>query len=63
MAIDGVPATPAILDQPGHHDVVRRFRARGARSIVVSFKLDQALPPDAIDDRERGIVVVSLDCE
>jgi len=63
MAIDGVPATPAMLDASGYHDIVRRFRARGQRSIVASFELDQALPPDAADDRERGIVVVSLDCE
>jgi hypothetical protein len=63
MAIDGVPATPALLETSGYHDVVRRFRARGQRSIVASFEVDQALPPDAADDRERGIVVVSLDCE
>ena len=63
IAIDGVPATPVILDKSGYHDVVRRFRARGKRSIVTSFQLDSALRPDAIDDRERGIVVVSLDCE
>ena len=63
IAIDGVPSTPAILDGRGYHDIVRRFKARGKRSIVASFQLDHALPPDAIDGRERGIVVVSLDCE
>jgi tRNA (mo5U34)-methyltransferase len=63
IAIDGVQATPAVLDQSGYHDIVRRFRARGKRSIVANFQLDSALPPDAADDRERGIVVVSLDCE
>jgi tRNA (mo5U34)-methyltransferase len=63
IAIDGVPTAPVILDQPGYHDVVRSFRARGKSSIVASFQLDGALPPDAKDDRERGIVVVSLDCE
>jgi hypothetical protein len=63
MAIDGVPAAPAILDKAGYHDVVRRFQARGKRSIIASFQLDDALRPDAVDDRERGIVVVSLDCE
>jgi tRNA (mo5U34)-methyltransferase len=63
ITIDGIPGAPAIFDQPGYHDVVRRFRACGKRSIVASFQLDKALPPDATDDRERGIVVVSLDCE
>ncbi len=63
IAIDGVPAMPEFLDEPGYHDVVRRFRAHGKRSIVASFRLDKALPPDGADDRERGIVAVSLDCE
>jgi tRNA (mo5U34)-methyltransferase len=63
IAIDGVPATPAILDKSGYHDVVRRFRPQGKRSIVASFQVDKALPPDKDDDRERGIVVVSLDGE
>lgn len=62
IAIDGVPGAPAILDRPGFHEIVRKFRARGKRSIVASFQLDKATPPDATDDRERGIVVVSLDC-
>ncbi len=57
------PAEPAILDRPGYHDVVRRFRSHGSRSLVVSFQLDGALPPDESDNRERGIVVASLDCE
>ncbi len=63
MAIDGVPAAPAVLDRPGHHDIVRRFRSRGHRSMLVSFRLDDAIPPEEHDLRERGLVVVSLDCE
>jgi tRNA (mo5U34)-methyltransferase len=63
IAIDGVPATPATLDRSGYHDIVRRFRSRGQRSIVATFEMDKALPPDESDNRERGIVVVSLDCE
>jgi tRNA (mo5U34)-methyltransferase len=61
--IDGVPAAPAVLDRPGYHDIVRRFRPRGHRSILVSFQLDNAMPPDEHDDRERGLIVMSLDCE
>lgn len=63
IAIDGEASAPAIIDHTGYHDIVRRFRARGKRSILATFQLDDALPPDAVDDRERGIVVVSLDCE
>jgi SAM-dependent methyltransferase len=63
IRIDGVPVAPALLDQPGYLRIARRFQARGSRSIVVEFELDAAIPPDAQDQRERGIVVVSLDCE
>jgi len=31
-----------------------------ARTAIVSFELDQALPPDAIDLRERGIIVLNI---
>ena len=63
IAIDGVPAAPAILDRPGYHDIVRQFRPQGRRSILLSFQLNNALPPDDQDERERGLIVVSLHCE
>ena len=62
ISIDGVPSPPACLDKPGYHDIVRRFRPGHGRTIRVTFRLDDALPPDAADPRERGIVAVSLDC-
>jgi tRNA (mo5U34)-methyltransferase len=61
--IDGTPVAPAVFDHPGYHDVIRRFHSRGHRSILVSFQLDKALPPDGEDLRERGLIVASLDCE
>jgi SAM-dependent methyltransferase len=61
--IDGEPAAPAVLDRPGYHDIVRRFHTHGRRALIASFKLDKALPPDARDPRERGIIVTSVDCE
>jgi tRNA (mo5U34)-methyltransferase len=61
IAIDGVPCAPAVLDRPGYHDIARRFRSHGNRSILVSFELDNALPPDEQDQRERALVAVSLD--
>ena len=63
IAIDGVPCAPAILDQPGYQEIVRRFRARGKRSLMAVFQLDNALAPDTTDDRERGMVVVDLAVE
>jgi hypothetical protein len=61
--IDGEPVAPVLLDSPGYHDIVRRFRSHGHLSLLVVCRLDNALPPDALDDRERGMVVVSLECE
>lgn len=61
--VDGEPVAPALLDTPGYHDIVRRFRNHGHRTLIASFRLDKALPPDDQDPRERGLVVVSLDCE
>jgi hypothetical protein len=63
IAIDGVQTAPAILDHAGYHDIVRRFRSHSHRSIVATFQVNGGLPPDERDGRERGVVVVSLDCE
>jgi tRNA (mo5U34)-methyltransferase len=61
--VDGEAVAPALFDTPGHHDIVRRFPTHGHTSVVISCKLDHALPPDAEDARERGLVVVSLTVE
>jgi SAM-dependent methyltransferase len=61
--VDGEPSAPAIFDSPGYHEIVRRFRTRGRRSILVSCRVDNAMPPDDEDSRERALVVVSLDVE
>ena len=63
IAIDGEPAAPAILDRDGYHDIERRFRTRGRPSLIASFQLDKAIPADEQDPRERGLVIVSIDCE
>ena len=31
-----------------------------ARTAIVAFELDHALPPDATDLRERGIIVLNI---
>jgi hypothetical protein len=60
---DGEPAAPVILDTAGYQEIVRRFRWHGHRSVIASFRLDKALPPDDRDPRERGVVMVAIDCE
>jgi hypothetical protein len=52
-----------ILDTAGYQEIVRRFRWHGHRSVIASFRLDKALPPDDRDPRERGVVMVAIDCE
>jgi hypothetical protein len=47
-----------VFDDPGDHTFTMRFNPE-----VITFTLDKALPPDATDPRERGIIVVSIDCE
>jgi SAM-dependent methyltransferase len=61
--IDGEPTAPVLFDSAGYHEVERRFRIHGRRALIASFTLDKALQPDDRDQRERGIVVVSIDCE
>src|SRR5262249_47420616 len=39
IAIDGVPAAPAVFDRPGYHDIVRRFRSHGHRSLLLSCQV------------------------
>jgi tRNA (mo5U34)-methyltransferase len=53
---------PIVFSEPGDHTFTTRFK-RGCNTEVITFTLDKALPPDASDPRERGIIVASIDCE
>jgi hypothetical protein len=45
------------FDRPGVHSVVRRVSLpRAAGALRIDFELNRALPPDAQDRRERGII-------
>jgi hypothetical protein len=48
----------AVFAAPGDHTFTMRFNRE-----VITFTLDKALPPDASDPRERGVIVASIDCE
>jgi hypothetical protein len=54
---DGEHMSPVVLSEPGDHTFTWR------PSELITFTLDKALPPDASDPRERGIIVASIDCE
>lgn len=48
---------PAVFEQPGLHTITR---ALPPGSETVTFALDKALPPDAGDRRERGLIVAAV---
>jgi len=59
---DGEEMPPVVLSEVGDHTFTSRFKP-GRPSEVITFTLDKALPPEASDPRERGIIVASIDCE
>jgi hypothetical protein len=59
---DGDEMGSAVFSEPGEHTFTKRFK-HGHNSDIITFTLDKALPPDASDLRERGIIVASIDCE
>jgi tRNA (mo5U34)-methyltransferase len=58
----GVNLGPATYTESGVFTYHRRL-PRIAGDVRVDFALDYALPPDASDNRERGIIVSALDLE
>jgi tRNA (mo5U34)-methyltransferase len=56
---NGVPLSPAVYDTPGMETYVRELQSdRG--TLDLHFRLDKALPPEDADDRERAIIVASI---
>jgi tRNA (mo5U34)-methyltransferase len=54
---------PATYETPGLHTLVRHLDAAGGAELLLRFRLSGALPPDQDDDRERGIIVGSIEVE
>jgi tRNA (mo5U34)-methyltransferase len=59
---NGVPLPAETYSEPGQYEYRKRLPAdTGESDVRIDFSLDQALPADASDGRERGIVVCSLE--
>jgi hypothetical protein len=58
--VNGRELPPAVLERPGTEDLTRRFEAVGEGRAAVRFRLSAAIPGDATDSRERGIIVASV---
>jgi hypothetical protein len=58
----GAPLSPQTYDRPGEHVYRRQVPAAVLTEdeVVVEFELDKALPPDASDHRELGLIARSL---
>ena len=52
---------PAVYETPGIHTLVRRLDTAASGGLTLRFHLSAALPPDADDDRERGVIVGSIE--
>ena len=62
LRADGSELTPEIFQRAGTHVVVREFSA-AQDGVRFEFKLNQSLPPDDNDARERGIIVAGVTVE
>jgi hypothetical protein len=60
-SVNGEALEEALLETAGLFNYVRELKAAG--ELEIRFRLDKALPPDADDDRERGIIVAAIAVE
>jgi SAM-dependent methyltransferase len=56
---NGVALAPAVYGTPGMESYQRKLDM-ASHEVELRFRLDKVLPPDESDDRERGIIVVSI---
>jgi SAM-dependent methyltransferase len=56
---NGVALPPAVYDTAGMESYVRELRSENGE-LELRFRLDKALAPEDADDRERGIIVTSI---
>ena len=57
--VNGVALPPAVFDTVGMESYVRELQSEGGE-LELRFFLDKALAPEDADDRERGIIVTSI---
>jgi SAM-dependent methyltransferase len=60
---NGQELPPAVLETPGMATFTRALRESTDGALEIRFHLDKVLPPDAIDSRERGVIVASIAVE
>ena len=56
---NGVALPPAVYDTAGMESYVRELQSESGE-LELRFRLDKALAPEDADDRERGIIVTSI---
>lgn len=58
----GVTLAPERFEKAGDYEYVREVPAHAFRrdSVIVNFALDKALPPGEVDQRELGIIAVTV---
>jgi SAM-dependent methyltransferase len=56
---NGVALPPAMYDTPGMESYARELQSESGE-VELRFRLDKALAPEESDDRERGIIVASI---
>ena len=59
-SVNGLPLATHQLPHAGDYEFVLRIPATD-RETLVEFELDRALAPDALDNRERGIIVRAVE--
>jgi tRNA (mo5U34)-methyltransferase len=62
-SVNGHELEAAVLENPGLATFTRRLETSTRGVLDICFCLDSALPPDATDSRERGVVVAELTVE
>ena len=63
MSANGMALAPEIYESVGPHLLIRGLPAGVGNEVVLRFRLNGAMPPDASDRRERGVIVNSIRVE
>jgi SAM-dependent methyltransferase len=61
--VNGRDLPSAVFGVPGLETYTRKLEGIAGELLEVRFRLDKALAPDAVDDRERGVIVAKIGVE
>lgn len=61
ITANGQALAPQTLSEAGVWKLVRQLPGRGSACSEIQFTVDKALPASATDDRERALIVASID--